>query len=105
MYKEFGFTACEVYDLSRERNFGKIFRTIEDAVRCIKEDDNELREEWRAMGGSRPFRHHDYEIREMKYTAEMYSESDDYMPSFSTLCSAVTRWKEGKHHVMYRFED
>ena len=102
-YKIFEFTAYEVYDLSQERDLGIIFQTISDAERGIKEDDNKLREEWRSSFW--PFRHHKYQIWKILYTATLRSVSDDYIPSFSVLCNAVTRKKYIPHHVMYRFED
>ena len=102
-YKLFEFTAYEVYDLSLERDLGKIFQTIADAERGIKEDDNKLREEWRSS--SWPFRHHKYQIWKILCTATLRSVSDDFIPSFSILCNAVTRRRETPHYVIYRFKD
>lgn len=102
-YKLFEFTAYEVYDLLHYRDLGKIFQTIADAERGIKEDDDKLREEWRSS--SWPFRHHKYKICEMLYTATLRSVSDDFIPSFSILCNAVTRRKAIPHYVMYKFNN
>ena len=102
-YKLFEFTAYEVYDLLHYRDLGIIFQTIADAERGIKEDDNKLREEWRSS--SWPFRHHKYRICKMLYTATLRSVSDDFIPSFSILCNAVTRRTELPGSVMYRIKD
>lgn len=102
-YKIFQFTAYEVYDLLHYRDLGKIFQTIADAERGIKEDDNKLREEWRPSSWS--FRHHKYRICKMLYTATLRSVSDDFIPSFPILCNAVTRRTELPNSVPYRIKD